>query len=105
MIQTCPTCGDLYADSPAAFCLADGTPLADVDPHDEHWNEVVRYVEEKEKALRRQRRRLRWRRALLSTTTILVTTLIVCVVAVNSYIYLGPVEEEVAVAAQPARAT
>ena len=105
MIRTCLTCGDYYADATTAFCPVDGMPLADVYPDGEHWNEVARVVEEKEKALRRRRRSLRWRRFLMSATTMLVVTMVVCVVVVNSVIYLSPSREEVAAAAPPTRAT
>jgi hypothetical protein len=90
MIRTCPKCGDYYADGSLAFCLADGTPLVDVDQLSESWGEAARVVEEKENALRRRRRKLKWRRVVLTVTTVLMTTIIVCVVVINSIIYLRP---------------
>jgi hypothetical protein len=94
MIRTCPKCGDYYADALLAFCLVDGTPLVNVDPLGEKWREGARVIEEKENALRKQTRKLKWRRMMMSATTMLMTTMIVCVVAVNSYIYLKPEPEE-----------
>jgi hypothetical protein len=99
MIRTCPRCGDFYADDPVAFCPADGTPLADVDPHGDAWAEATRVVEEKGRALRRQTRRLMRRRVVMMTTTVLITTLVVCVVAVNTYVYLAPKPDAPVVAA------
>lgn len=90
MMRVCPKCGDYYADPSAAFCLADGAPLVDVDPRSDAWGEGVRVIEEKERAGRRLRRRLKWRRVLLISTTMLVVTMVVVVVAVNSFIYLRP---------------
>lgn len=90
MIRTCPKCGDYYADESLAFCLADGTPLAEVDPLGERWGEGARVVEEKGRRLRRVERRRRLRRVLTTVTTVLIMTLVVCVVVVNSYIYLRP---------------
>jgi hypothetical protein len=98
-MRTCPKCGDYYADDLLAFCLADGTPLVGVTPHSESWNEGVRVVAEKEAALRKQRRRFRWRHVLMSATTTLVMTTVVCVVTVNSLLYLAPGPEEVSRAA------
>jgi hypothetical protein len=90
MIRTCPACGDFYADASLLFCPSDGTPLADVSPHDETWAEGSRVVEEKERLLRSQTRRLKLRRAVMTTMTVLITTMVVCVVVVNTYIYLAP---------------
>jgi hypothetical protein len=94
MIRTCPKCGASYADSLLAFCLVDGMPLVDVDPHSENWSQVARSIEEQENALRKQKRGLKWRRVLLTTMTTLIATMVVCVVAVNSLIYLKPRQEE-----------
>lgn len=99
MIRTCPTCADFYSDGPVAFCPADGTPLADVDPHGDAWAEAGRVVEEKERLLSRQARRLRLRRVMMLTTTVLITTLVVLVVAVNTYVYLAPTPDAPIVAA------
>ncbi len=98
MIRTCPKCGDYYADNLLAFCLTDGTPLVNVNPLSESWSEGVRVVEEKENALRKQKRGRKWRRVVLSTVTMLIATMVVCVVAVNSYLYLKPEPDEVALA-------
>ena len=94
MIRTCPKCGDYYADGALAFCLVDGAPLIDVAPHTESWSEGTRVVEEKERALRKLGRTVKWRRVFMSAMTTLIVTLVVCVVAVNSYIYLRPKQEE-----------
>jgi len=99
MIRTCTRCGDFYADGPLAFCPADGTPLADVDPRGETWAEAARVVEEKERVTRARTRRLRLRRVLTKTTSVLITTLVVLVVAVNTYVYLSPKPDAPVVAA------
>ena len=95
MIRTCPKCGDYYADALLAFCLADGTPLVNVEPLSESWREGARFIEEKEKALRKQKRKLKWRRVFVSAMTMLIAIMVVLVVAVNSFIYLKPKQEEV----------
>jgi len=95
MIRTCPKCGDYYADALLAFCLADGTPLVNVDTRSESWSEGTRVIEEKENALRTQKRKLKWRRVVMRAMTTLIATMVVCVVAVNSFIYLKPKPEEV----------
>lgn len=99
MLRTCPRCGDFYADDSLLFCLADGTPLASVDPRGDTWAEGARVVEEKGRVLRRLTRRLRLRRVLLMTTTVLITTAVIFVWAVNTYVYLTPQPDEPAVAA------
>ena len=99
MIRTCPRCGDFYADDSLLFCLADGTPLADVEPSSETWAVGTRVAEEKERVLRRRTRRLKWRRVLMTMTTVLITTMVVYVVAVNGYIYLTPEPDAPVVAA------
>ncbi|MGB8508618.1 MAG: hypothetical protein WCD76_09445 [Pyrinomonadaceae bacterium] len=93
-MRNCPKCGDYYADSVLAFCLNDGTPLVDVAPSDGNWSEGVRVIENKEHALRIQKRKLKWRRVSLGAMTVLMATVIVCVVVVNSLIYLQPKQEE-----------
>lgn len=93
-MRLCPQCGDYYADASLAFCLNDGTPLVDVNPHSESWREGEQVIEEKENALRKQQRRLKWRRFLSSAMTMLIVIMVVCVVAVNSFIYLKPKPEE-----------
>jgi len=95
MMRLCPKCGDYYADGSLAFCLVDGTPLKDVEPLSENWSEGARVIEEKENALRKQKRRMKWRRVLLSVMTMLIAIMVVCVVVVNSFIYLNPQQEEV----------
>lgn len=95
-MRLCPKCRDYYADASLAFCLNDGTPLIDVSPRSESWSEGERVIEEKENALRKQARKIKWRRVLFSAMTMLITTLVVFVVAVNSFIYLKPEQEEVA---------
>ena len=102
MLQTCPRCGDFYADASPPFCLADGTPLVAVDPHDEIWTEGTRVVEEKGRALRRRTRRLRLRRVMTMTMTVLVTMTVVFAAAVNTYVYVVPdTDAPVVVAAPP----
>ena len=101
MIRTCPKCGDYYADGSLAFCLADGTPLVEVDPLGESWSEGVRVIEGKEQALRRQKRKLKWRRILLSSMTMLIAVMVVCVVVVNGILYLKPKPEEEQASVQP----
>jgi hypothetical protein len=95
-MRNCPKCGDYYADGSAGFCLADGTPLAEVDPAAETWAEGVRVLEEKADALGRRARRMRWRRMVRVVTTSLVVTSVVLVVAINGVIYLGPPRREIA---------
>ena len=99
MLRTCPRCGDFYADDSLLFCLADGTPLIEVDPHGDTWAEGTRVVEEKGRVLRRLTRRLRLRRVLMMTTTVLITTTVIFVVAVNTYVYLTPEPDAPVIAA------
>lgn len=89
-MRTCPTCGEFYEDGPLAFCLADGTPLADVDPSSEKWEEAARAVREKAERLSRHGRRLKWRRVAVRVVTTLLTAVVVCVVVINGVIYLSP---------------
>ena len=102
MMRLCPKCGDYYADSLLAFCLVDGTPLADVSPLSENWNKGVRVIEEKASALKKQQRKLKRRRALLSAMTMLIVAMVVCVLAAHAFIYLNPQQEE-SVASEPLR--
>jgi hypothetical protein len=95
-MRTCPTCGEFYEDGPLAFCLADGTPLADVDPSSEKWEEAARAVREKAEKLSRHGRRLKWRRVAVRVVTTLLTAVVVCVVVINGVIYLGPPRDVVA---------
>jgi hypothetical protein len=95
MMRLCPKCGDYYVEVSLAFCLNDGTPLVVVKPRSESWSEGERVIEEKEKALKKQTRRIKWRRVLFSAMTMLIATVVVFVVAVNSFIYLKPEQEEV----------
>jgi hypothetical protein len=88
MMRLCPKCGDYYTDALLAFCLADGTPLVGVAPQSQNWSEGTRVVEEKWEALRKRKRKLKWRRIWRRAMTMLVATMVMCVVAVNSYIYL-----------------
>ena len=90
MIRTCPRCGDFYADDSLLFCLADGTPLADVDPRGDAWAEGARVVEEKERVTREQSRKVMRRRVLMMTMTLLIMTVVICVVAVHTYVTLAP---------------
>jgi hypothetical protein len=90
LLRTCPMCGDFYAEDAPPFCLADGTPLAEVDPRGESWAEGTRVVEEKTRLVRRRVRRLKLRRVLMTMTTVLITTMVVYVVASNYVVYLKP---------------
>jgi hypothetical protein len=94
MIRTCPKCGDYYADASLAFCLADGTPLANVEPMSESWRAGARIIEEKENVLRKQRRKLKWRRVVLTAMTMAMAMMVVFVVAANALIYLRPETDE-----------
>jgi hypothetical protein len=94
MFLTCPKCGDYYADGPSAFCLADGTPLVEVEPDGEGRGEAARAVEEKSRAQLKERRGLKRRRILRTATTVMVVIMVVCVAAVNGYIYLRPEPEK-----------
>jgi hypothetical protein len=94
MMRLCPKCGDYYTDAALAFCLSDGAPLMSVEPSSESWSEGSRVIKEKEHALRRQTRKLKWRRIALRTMTMALVVMVVCVVAVNSWIYLRPQPEE-----------
>ncbi|HEX8556912.1 MAG TPA: hypothetical protein VF668_02360 [Pyrinomonadaceae bacterium] len=89
-MRICPTCGDFYDDGEPAFCLADGAPLAFVEPRGEVWDEGARVLRQKSEALGRRRRRLKWRRVTTRLTTTLMTVTVVCVTIVNSLIYLAP---------------
>jgi hypothetical protein len=77
MMRTCPKCGDYYADAQLAFCLADGTPLVEVKPQTEKWNEGSRAIAEKTKRLNRKKYR-RWARLIaLGGLTTMVLALVV----------------------------
>jgi len=88
-MRICPKCGDYYADSSLAFCLADGTPLVGVDPGSPKWSEGARVIQEKANALIKQKRRLKWRR--VSLVTMMILTLVAFVIAAaRSRFYLEP---------------
>jgi len=91
MILICPKCGDYYAGGSSAFCVADGTPLVNVEPTSAKWTEGLRVTNERGEALRKKKRRLKWRRVLVMSTTMMIVTLVVCVVAVNAVLYFKPV--------------
>jgi len=76
-MRTCPKCGAYYSDVQLAFCLADGTPLADVSPHSEKWSNGSRTIEEKAKRLRNQKRKLMRRWILVGAMTTLTLTMAV----------------------------
>lgn len=80
-MRVCPRCGDYYADAQLAFCVADGTPLVNVDPRDEKSNEGSRVVAEKAKRLSNRKRKLWMRRIGLGA----LTTLILALVMARSY--------------------
>lgn len=94
MLRICPKCGDFYTDALLAFCLKDGTPLVPVSPQSESWSDGRRVIEKKEEVLRQQKRKLKRRRIWLRAMTMLIVTMVMCVVAVNSFIYLQPNPEK-----------
>lgn len=103
LLRTCLTCGDFYADDAPPFCPADGTPLVDVYPNGEAWEEGARVVEEKSRLIQKRTRRLRLRRVLTTMMTVTVTTLIIFVVMANAVIYLNPKTEAPATVASAAK--
>lgn len=76
-MRICPKCRAFFGDPQLAFCLADGTPLANVAPQSDKWNEGTRVIQEQAKRIGKQRRKLRWRRLSLGALTTLVTTMLV----------------------------
>jgi hypothetical protein len=86
----CTKCGAFSNDPSPAFCINDGTPMIDVDPNGKLWDQGTQFIENTEKAARRQSRKLKWRRVIVNATTILVTTMVISVIAVNALIYLKP---------------
>lgn len=76
-MRVCPKCGDYSADDLLAFCLADGTPLVEVDPAGDSWQKASRVIEEKRKRLNRRTRSARWTWVLAGATTILVAAVLV----------------------------
>jgi hypothetical protein len=84
IMRVCPKCGDYYGDGLLGFCLADGTPLVDVAPSSDVWDQATRVIEQKHKAAKAGQRRLKWRRVMLMA--MLIATMVVTVVAVNSSI-------------------
>jgi hypothetical protein len=89
-MRFCPKCRDYYADDSLPFCLADGTPLVNIDPNSETWDEGSRVIETKEKTSREQYRKQKRRRVLISVVTVLMIIMVLCVVTINSLIYLRP---------------
>jgi uncharacterized protein (DUF2141 family) len=79
-MRVCPKCRDYYADRLLGFCLADGTPLVDVDPNSDLWDQAARVIEQKQNVVKTQQRRFKWRRAMLRA--MLMTTMVVSVAAV-----------------------
>ena len=98
MVRICLTCGDYFAGDAPPFCPADGTPLAELDPRADGWDEGARVVEEKTRSSLRRTRRLKLRRVLTTMMTMVVTTMIVLVIVANAVIYLRPEPEAPAVA-------
>lgn len=94
MIRICLRCNAYYADDSLAFCLADGTPLLNLDPSNDNWSEGVHAIQESEKKLRRQKSKLKWRRVMMSVMTSMIVIMVVLVVVANSLIYLIPKQEE-----------
>lgn len=90
MLRLCPKCGAYSADDSLVFCLADGTPLVDLEPGDEKWREGSRVISEQQSFLEKQRRKLKWRRILLTTTTMLVLVVVVSVVTLNGVFHFKP---------------
>ena len=79
-MRVCPKCRDYYADRLLGFCLADGTPLVDVDPNSDLWDQAARVIEQKQNVVKTQQRRFKWRRVMLRA--MLMTTMVVSVAAV-----------------------
>ena len=79
-MRVCPKCRDYYADRLLRFCLADGTPLVDVDPNSDLWDQATRVIEQKQNVVKTQQRRFKWRRVMLRA--MLMTTMVVTVAAV-----------------------
>ena len=75
MMRACPKCGAYYADDSLAFCLSDGTPLVNVNPSSERWNEGSQVIKQKAERLRKQKRTLKWRWIVASAITALMLTL------------------------------
>ena len=90
MIRVCPRCGDYYTGEEFTFCLADGTPLANVIPNGPAWSNALRVVEEKRRVFKRTQRRLKVRRMFMTVTTVVMTMSILSVAAVNGWVYLKP---------------
>jgi carboxypeptidase family protein len=89
MMLLCPKCGDYYADSSLAFCLADGAPLVGVDANSERWAEGSRIIEKKENTLKKKKRRRKWWR-VSSVVTMLIVTMVVWGAVAKRNIYLEP---------------
>src|ERR1051325_11040173 len=77
MMRACPKCGAYYADDSLAFCLSDGTPLVNVNPDSERWNEGSRVIKQKEEGLRKQKRKLKWQWIIASAITALILALVI----------------------------
>jgi hypothetical protein len=101
-MRVCAKCGAFSNDASLAFCFNDGTPMIDVDRNSELFDQGARFIENVEKAARRQSRKLKWRRLIVTATTVLVTAMVISVIAVNGLIYLKPpVREDVSTQASP----
>ena len=78
-MRVCPKCIDYSADRLLAFCPTDGTPLLEVDPSSDVWNQATRVIEQKQNAAKTEQRRLKWKRVVL--TSMLMATVVVTVAA------------------------
>ena len=93
-MRVCAKCGAFSNDASLAFCFNDGTPMIAVDPNSELFDQGAQFIENVEKAARRQSRKLKWRRLIVTATTVLVTAMVISVIAVNGLIYLKPPARE-----------
>ena len=89
-MRICPKCGAYYAADSLAFCREDGTPLVNVEPNSESWNEGTRVIEKQTKALRKKTRRQKLRRVVVTSMSVTMITMIVSAAALNSWFYFQP---------------
>jgi cytoskeletal protein RodZ len=90
MISFCPKCRAFYADELLQFCLTDGVPLVKINQSSELWTEGIDSLNETKKKIERAIRRDNVKKFLSYMVSTIVTALVVCVVAINSWIYIKP---------------
>lgn len=101
-MRVCAKCGTFSNDASLAFCFNDGTPMIDVDPNSELYDQGAQLIKNGERAARRLSHKLKWRRLIVTATTVVVTTMVISVIAVNGLIYLKPpAREDVSTQASP----